>query len=57
MIKAKKDLHIIILLRKFHAQINYLGSIGNVMKNCGILQIFLTIDAEISFKNMLDATG
>ena len=57
MIKAKKDLHIIILLRKFHAQINYLGSIGNVMKNCGILQIFLTIHVEISFKKMLDATG
>ena len=57
MIKAKKDLHIVILLQKFHTQINYLGSIGNVMKNCGILEIFLTIHAEISVKNMLDATG
>ena len=57
MIKAKKELPIIILLRKFHTQISYLSSIGNVMKNWGILEIFLTTHAEISVKNMLDATG
>ena len=57
MIKAKKELHIIILLRKFYTQISYLSSIGNVMKNCGILEIVLTIHAEISVKNMSDAAG
>ena len=57
MIKAKKELHIIILLRKFCTQISYLSSIGNVMKNCGILEIVLTIHAEISVKNMSDAAG
>ena len=55
MIKKKENLSITILLGNFHTtQMSYLGSIGYVRKNSGILELFSTIYAENSAKKMLE---
>lgn len=52
--KKNKDLDVTILLGNFHTQMSYLGSIGYVMKNSGLLQVFSSIYAENSAKKMIE---
>ena len=54
MIKKKSSLPITILLENFHKQMSFLGSIGYVMKNSGILELLSTAYAVNSAKQMLE---
>ena len=54
MIKKKSSLPITILLGNFHKQMSFLGSIGYVMKNSGILELLSTAYAPNSDKQMLE---
>ena len=50
MIKKKNSLPITILLENFHTQMSFLGFIGHVMKNSGILELLSTAYAPNSAK-------
>ena len=54
MIKKKSSLPITILLGNFYKQMSFLGSIGYVMKNSGILELLSTAYAPNSDKQMLE---
>ena len=53
MIKTAKDLDVAILLGNFHTQMSFLNSIGYVMQNSGIKQIFSLAYAENSVDKIL----
>ena len=53
MIKTTKNLDIAILLGNFHTQMSFLSSIGYVMQNSGIKQIFSLAYAENYVDKML----
>lgn len=43
MIKKKEDLPMTMLLEHFLTQVSYLGSLGYVMKNSGVLESLSTV--------------
>ena len=53
MIKTVKDLDVAIPLGNFHTQMSFLSSIGYVMQNSGIKQIFSLAYAENSVDKIL----